>query len=160
MALPRANFAEIKDRPEPLQAGWYEAEVVNQEVGMSGNNNPVVKLRWRVIGDGFTRDGEVIEGTDGELIFDNLTFTKKSMYRVKQTFASVAPEIYNDEFDDVPDPEDLIGGNSAWLLVGIDPGDKINEATGEPYGPRNKVQRVQAEKPTFKSEGSVDKLKF
>ena len=113
---------------EPLEEGEYSATVIKAEEGVSQAGNPKIDLRW-----------EVTEGEhEGRLIFDNLTFTQKSLWRVKQLFEAAGMDA---EGEAAIDADELVG-IECNLLVSIEEGN-VNQATGENYPPRNRVNKYK-----------------
>lgn len=122
--LPRINFADIKG-PEPVPAGEYLVEVQTAVEAVSKAGNPKISLRLRIVGGAF----------DGKNIFDDLTFTENSMFRIKQFMIATGSD---PEFEGDVDVEEFIG-KTVMAKVVIDQG-RSNEE-GELYPPQNRVKK-------------------
>ena len=127
--MPSIDFSAVEDL-KPIPDGNYLASITSAKAGMSANNNPKIDLTWKV------EQGEF----EGRNVFDTLTFTAKSAYRVKMTLMALD---FPEDFSGEVTPDDLIG-KTAYILVKIESSTAINEQTGEPYGDRNRVQRVKS----------------
>lgn len=124
--MPAIDFSQVKGL-EPIDEGVYEATIVDAKEGISKKGNPKIDLRWQVDVDGRDR-----------IVFDTLTFSPESMWRVKLTLQALG---FASDFSGDVEPEDLIGA-SARITVAIDRGRK-DPATGEEYPDRNTVKKVQ-----------------
>jgi hypothetical protein len=129
MEMPSIDFSEIKGM-ELLPDGWYNASIVSAKPGVSQNKNPKMDLRWKIEG------GE----HDGRQLFDTLTFSPESLWRVKLTLQALG---FPKDFKGAVQPEDLLGLTAA-IHVSVESGKQIDPATNEPYPPRNRVDRVRA----------------
>jgi len=127
--MPSINFAQVKGL-EPLPVGVYTATIVRAEVGVSKAGNEKIDLQWKVEGGPH----------DGRIIFDTLTFTEKALFRVKATLRGLG---FPDNFRGEVKPGQLVG-KAAKLVVDIQLGEGVDEATGEAYPPRNRVKKVAA----------------
>jgi len=126
--MPTIDFSEVKDL-EPIPNGSYDAEIVFAQEGVSKNDNPKIDLRWKVLAGEFA----------GRQVFDTLTFTQNSMYRVKNTLKALG---FAPAFKGEVVGGDLIG-MQATIVVSTDPG-STDPVSGEEYSPRNKVSKVKA----------------
>lgn len=108
--------------------GQYIASVVKAETAMSKASNEMINLQWKVSGGKF----------DGRIIFDQLVFAEKSLFRVKRTLLGLGyPKDHKGNID-----PNLLVGKSAMLTVDIEESTQIDPETGEPYPPRNRVKKV------------------
>jgi len=124
---PSIDFSTVKGL-EPLPVGVYNATIVKAEEGTSQKGNTKIDLQWRVDGGPF----------DGRIVFDTLTFTEKAMFRVKNTLLAVG---FKKNFSGDVKAEALVG-KSAKLTLDIQAGEGVDETTGEPYAPRNRVKKI------------------
>lgn len=125
--MPTIDFTQVVAL-EPLPAGSYLATIVKAEEGMSENGNQKIDLQWKIEGEPF----------DGRLVFDTLTFTEKTMFRVKQALTSLG---FPKDFKGDVTP-DLLVGKTARIVVEIEASTKV-DADGELYPPRNRVRKVK-----------------
>lgn len=126
---PAIDFSEVKGL-EPIPAGNYTATIIKATVGKSQQGNDKIDLQWKIEGGDY----------DGRIVFDTLTFTPKSLYRVKQTLTALD---FPKDFAGEVTPDDL-EAKSADITVDIEASTMTDETTGEPYPPRNRVKKVRA----------------
>lgn len=125
--MPAIDFTQVKGL-EPIEDGKYEATIVSAENGVSKKGNPKIDIRWQVeLGEGQKRN-----------IFDTLTFSVDSMWRVKLTLQALG---FPKDFKGDVEPEDLLG-KTALITVTTQKG-AVHEETGEPYPDRNKVIKTE-----------------
>lgn len=127
--IPSIDFSDIPTM-EPIPAGNYHAEIVFAEVGLSKKQNLKIDLRWKIVGGAF----------DGRNVFDSLSFHPNALFRVKAVLSALG---WKKNFKGTIEAEDLIG-READIRVSIDVSTDIDEDTGEPYPPRNRVKAVHA----------------
>ena len=127
--MPGIDFSQVEDL-KPLPAGTYLATITEAKVGTSKAQNPKIDLRWKI------DEGEF----EGRNIFDVLTFSANAMFRVKAVLTGLNfPPDFNGEVL----PDELIG-KTAYIIVDIDEQTQMNDETGEPYPPRNRVKKVKS----------------
>ena len=130
MAKLFINFGDVK-APEPVPAGAYRVKIKSAaEAEAKSTGNPMIKLSYEILAP---------EEYAGRVIFDNLTFTQASLWRVKQALLAFG---WDEDFEDEVDPDELIG-QVADLEIVIRKG-QMNEDTGEPYPDSNSVKRYHA----------------
>ena len=93
--LPKINFADIKG-PEPVPAGDYILEVMTATPGVSKAGNDKISMRFRIASGPY----------EGRNVFDNLTFTEASLFRIKQFMVAAG---YDPDFEGEVEPEDFVG---------------------------------------------------
>lgn len=130
--MPRViDFSAVPDI-EPVPTAVYRAECIKGEDGVSQNNNDKIELQWKIL-----------EGQHaGRVLFDNLTFTEKSLGIVKAKLKGMG---FDAKFNGEVHGADLVG-IIADLHVSIQQSQAINEETGEPYPPRNNIRKYSAVK--------------
>lgn len=128
--MPTIDFSKVEGI-KPVPAGEYPATIVEAQDGMSQNNNPKIDLQWKL------ETGE--KETDGHVVFEPLTFTKKTEWRVKRALRALG---FEKDFAGEVTGEMLIG-RSAIIVVEIEPSTQIDPETDEPYPPRNRVKSVK-----------------
>jgi hypothetical protein len=96
--------------------------------GTSNSGNDKIDLQWLI------EEGDHAE----RIIFDTLVWHPKALFRIKQTLIAFG---YEADFAGAVEAEELIG-QTALLIIDIESSTQIDEATGEPYPPRNRVKRV------------------
>lgn len=128
--MPAIDFGDVKDLV-PVPAGSYPATIVKAEDGVSNNGNPKIDIQWKL------ETG--VEGTDGRIIFEPLTFTDKTLWRVKRTLLALGFD--NDFSGEVTG--DMLVGKSAEITVDIQPSTQVDPDTGRPYPDRNRVKNVR-----------------
>lgn len=129
--MPHIDFSAIPEM-SPVPTGKYNATVVNATPGRSrASNSPKIDIRWKL------DDGEFA----GRLVFDTISFHPNAQWRAKKTLQAINPDVFDKSFNDAVDVNDLIG-MSAVIQVVLDTQPGINDQTGEPYEPRNKVANV------------------
>jgi len=126
--MPSIDFSKVEGL-EPIPPGVYLCSVKEAKEGKSNAGNDKIDVQWVV------EEGEYAE----RILFDTLVWHPKALFRVKQTLQAFG---YDDDFRGDIGPEELLG-NTALLVVDIDETTNIDEATGEPYPPRNRVKRVK-----------------
>ena len=124
---PSINFADVKGL-DPLPVGKYLATIQVVTEGKSKQNNEKLDLQWKIEGGKY----------DGRIIFDTLTFTEKALFRVKSTLMGLG---FKKDFRGNVGP-DMLVGKTALITLDIQASATIDEETGEPYPPRNRVKRV------------------
>jgi hypothetical protein len=127
--MPTINFAEVKGL-EPLPVGKYPATIVAATEGLSKAGNTKIDIQWKLVGGKY----------DGRIVFDSLVFTPQTLFRVKGTLVQLG---FPKNFKGNVGPQDLIG-KSAEILLEIEASTQIDEDSGEPYPPRNRVKKVKA----------------
>lgn len=115
---------------EPLPADKYIATVVEATEGQSGKGNTKIDLKWKVVGGKY----------DGRMIFDVLTFTPQTAFRVKNTLMGLG---FPRDFKGEVRVAELIGKNAS-ITVDIQASTQVDPDSGEPYPPRNRVKKVAA----------------
>jgi hypothetical protein len=134
---PAIDFSQVQDL-KPVPPGTYLASITTAKSGMSQAQNPKLDITWKI------EEGEF----EGRNVFDTLTFSPKSLYRVKGTLIALD---FPADFSGEVVPDELVG-KTALIVVDIDNNDsgQVDEA-GEPYPPRNRVKKVKsASSPTGK----------
>jgi len=132
--MPRViDFSAVPDI-EPVPNGVYRCECIKGEDGVSKNDNDKIDLQWKVLNGQYA----------GRIVFDNLTFTDKSLGIVKTKLKGMG---FDANFSGEVHGEDLVGIVSD-LHVTIQQGEGVDEATGEAYPPRNRVQKYTQVKAT------------
>lgn len=121
------DFSEIADLG-PVPMGTYVASVVTARPGISGSGHPKIDMSWKV------EEGEF----EGRQIFDTLAFHPKALPMTKRKLLQLG---FPEDFSGNIEAEDLIGIN-ATLAVSIRQSAQINPDTGEPYDPRNVINKV------------------
>lgn len=127
--MPSIDFSAVKGL-EPLPVGKYPATIVAATEGQSKALNPKIDLSWKIVGGKF----------DGRIIFDSLVFTPQTLFRVKGTLVQLG---FKKDFKGSVGPQDLIG-KSAEIFLEIEASTQIDEDSGEPYPPRNRVKKVKS----------------
>lgn len=122
------NFADVQGL-EPIPVGVYSATIVEAAEATSKAGNTMINIQWKVSGGKF----------DGRIIFDQMVFSQKSMYRVKAALLALD---FPKNFKGNVNPDELIG-KSASLVVEIENSTQVDPDTGEPYPPRNRVRKVK-----------------
>ena len=130
--MPAIKFDEVQGL-EPVPAGTYLASVTKATEGISKKDNPKIDLQWTI-------ENEDEPKLNGRIIFDTMVFTEKALFRVKQVLEAGG---FDEDFDGDVGEEDFLG-ITAILIVDIESSTQIDEATGEPYPPRNRVKRVKS----------------
>lgn len=128
--MPTIDFSKIEGI-KPVPAGEYPATIVAADDGLSQNDNEKIDVQWRL------DTGE--KETDGRIVFEPLTFTEKTLWRVKKTLTALG---FDSKFSGDVTGEMLVG-KQAIIVVDIEPSTKIDPETDEPYPPRNRVKRVK-----------------
>ena len=126
---PVIDFSEVKGI-EPMPIGRYPATIIEATEGLSKNQNVKIEIRWKIVGGKY----------DGRIVFDSFVFTPQTLFRVKNTLLGLG---FSKTFNGNIGPGDLIG-KSAELVLEIDASTQLDEDTGEPYPPRNRVKKVKA----------------
>lgn len=121
------DFSEIADLG-PVPQGAYVASVVSARPGTSGSGYPKIDMSWKV------EEGEF----EGRQIFDTLAFHPNALPMTKRKLLQLG---FPEDFTGSISPEDLIGIN-ATLQISVKQSDQINPDTGEPYDPRNRVNKI------------------
>lgn len=129
--MPAIKFDDVQGL-EPVPAGIYLASVTKATEGTSKAGNEKIDLQWSL------EDPEDPK-LSGRIIFDTMVFTEKALFRVKQVLEAGD---FADDFDGDVEAKDFMG-ITALLVVDIEESAQIDEATGEPYPPRNRVKRVK-----------------
>lgn len=125
--MPAIDFTTVKAL-EPVPVGVYNATIIEAIEGLSNNQNPKIDMKWRIEG------GKM----DGRVIFDALTFTPQTLFRVKATLLGLGfPKEWKGDVT-----TDLLVGKSAQITVDIQQSTQVDE-TGEPYPPRNRIKKVR-----------------
>ena len=127
--MPAIDLSQVKGI-EPVPAGQYPATITSAVEGTSQAGNQKIDIQWKL------ETGE--KGTDGRIVFDTLTFTVESLFRVKNTLIGLG---YDKTWSGEVTPEMLIG-QSGLLTVDIQVSTKVDPETGEAYPPRNRVKKV------------------
>lgn len=122
------DFGEVPDLG-PVPEGDYFASIVKSVPGKAQSGYGKIDLRFRV------EDGD----HEGRILFETLSWHPDALPYTKRKLIALG-------WEDKPgeqsiQPEDL-EGISAYLTVIIDQSGKIDESTGEPYPPRNKITRI------------------
>ncbi len=126
---PSIDFSQVEDL-KPIPEGVYLATVTAAKAGKSKAGNDKIDITWKV------EEGEF----EGRNIFDTMTFTEKSMYRVKATLLGLG---FDETFSGEIVPDDLVG-KTASIVVTIEQNEgQVDPDTGEPYSPRNRVKKVK-----------------
>ncbi len=121
------DFSEIADLG-PVPVGQYEASIVSAKPGVSNSGYPKLDVAWKI------EEGDF----ENRQIFDTFAFHPNALPITKRKLIELG---FPDDFDGALDPEDFLGIHGTLVVV-IQQSDQINEATGERYDPRNRVQRV------------------
>lgn len=106
--MPTIDFDKVEGI-KPVPAGEYPATIVAAEEGVSQNDNEKIDVQWRL------DTGE--KETDGRIIFEPLTFTEKTLWRVKKTLLALG---FDKKFDGEVTGEMLVG-KQAIIVVDIEP---------------------------------------
>lgn len=125
---PAIDFSEVKGI-DPLPVGTYLATVVTATDGESQNGNPKIDLQWKIESGTY----------EGRIVFDTLTFTQNSMFRVKNTLIGLG---FPKTFDGEVTGADLVG-KTANITLDIQSSTQLDPDSGEPYPPRNRVKKVK-----------------
>jgi hypothetical protein len=121
------DFSDVPDLG-PVPNGTYEASVVSAKPGVSNSGYPKIDVAWKV------EDGEY----EGRQIFDTIAFHPNALPMTKRKLLNMGfPEDFSGEIE----TEDLLG-ITAHLVVTVEQSTQINPDTGEPYDPRNKINRI------------------
>lgn len=125
---PTIDFSTVKGL-EPIPVAAYTATIVQADETTSKAGNTMINIQWKVSGGKY----------DGRIIFDSWVFTEKTLYRVKANMIALG---FPKTFKGAVDPN-LLVGKSATIIVEIEQSSQIDDSTGEPYPPRNRVRRVK-----------------
>jgi len=128
--MPAIDFSKVEGI-KPVPAGEYPAVIHAAEDGTSQNGNPKIDIQWKL------ETGE--KDTDGRIVFEPLTFTEKTLWRVKRTLKALG---FDNNFKGEVHGEDLVG-KKALIVVEIQPSNGVDPETGEPYPERNRVKSVK-----------------
>jgi hypothetical protein len=121
------DFSDIADLG-PVDPGTYVASIVKATPGMSQSGNPKIDVSWKI------EEGDY----EGRQVFDTLSFHPNALSITKAKLLNMG---FPEDFSGAIDPEDLLG-ITATLTVTIEKSTAINDETGEPYPPRNRVTRI------------------
>jgi hypothetical protein len=130
--MPAIKFDDVQGL-EPIPAGIYLATITKATEGVSKAGNEKIDCQWTV-------EAEDDPKLNGRILFDTLVFTEKALFRVKQVME--ASGAFEDDFDGEVEAADFLG-ITAMLVVDIEESTQVDDATGEPYPPRNRVKRVK-----------------
>jgi len=126
--MPTIDFSQVKGL-DPIPVGEYLASITSASDGMSSNNNPKIDIQWKV------EDGPFA----GRIVFDNLTFTEASAFRVKNTLLALDfPEDFKGDVNG-----EMLVGKTAYIVVEIETSTQLDDS-GEPYPPRNRVKKCKS----------------
>ena len=121
------DFSAIADLG-PVPPGTYVASAVTARPGISGSGYPKIDMSWKI------EEGEF----EGRQVFDTLAFHPKALPMTKRKLLQLG---FPDDFSGEIEPEDLIGVNAS-IHVSIRQSTQINPDTGEPYDPRNAINKI------------------
>jgi hypothetical protein len=121
------DFSEVADLG-PVPQGRYEASIVTAKAGVSQSGYPKIDVGWKIESEEF----------EGRQIFDTIAFHPNALPMTKRKLVQMGfPSDFSGDFT----PEDLLGV-TATLVVSIQQSTQINDETGEPYDPRNKINKI------------------
>lgn len=121
------DFSEIADLG-PVPQGTYVASVVTARPGVSGSGHPKIDMGWKI------EEGDY----EGRQVFDTLAFHPKALPMTKRKLLQLG---FPEDFSGTIEAEDLIGINAS-IVVSIRQSQQINPDTGEPYDPRNVINKI------------------
>jgi hypothetical protein len=125
--MPNIDFSTVVGL-EPLPVGRYPAIIAAATEGTSHAGNAKIDLQWKIVGGKYA----------DRIIFDSLVFTPQTAFRVKGTLVQLG---FAKNFKGNVGSQDLIG-KTAEIVLEIEASTQIDESTGEPYPPRNRVKKV------------------
>lgn len=123
-------------RPEYVQSGEYNVEVINAEECVSSKGNDMIELRLKSL-------------PDGAIFFDHLVFAENSAWKIDAFRASIGEEIIPGQEVDLH-ADDLIGKQGRARLI-------VEEYNGRK---RNKVAAWIIPQVQSKEEVSDDHIVF
>jgi len=127
--MPSIDFSAVQGL-EPLPVGRYPATVISAVEGLSKAGNPKIDLQWKIASGKY----------EGRIVFDSLVFTPQTLFRVKGSLVGLG---FPKNFKGNVGPQDLVGKN-AELVLDIEASTQLDESTGEPYPPRNRVKKIKS----------------
>jgi hypothetical protein len=103
----KLDFSSVPSR-EPLEPGWYLANISAAEEKVSSTGKPMLVLTYSITA---TSDGEPVPGE--RRVFENLVLTQEALWKAKAVFQALG--IDTSTIVDM-DPDELIGSE---LMVRI-----------------------------------------
>ena len=122
------DFSNVEGlKPMEPQRAAFEVEAADAVIAQSGAPNVRVTLRLTDP-----------EGVEGRKLYDNFSFHPNALNFTKSKLIPLGLGSFNGSADELA--EELIGVDGV-VAVGIEVSTKIDEATGEPYPPKNVAKR-------------------
>ena len=120
------NFDEVEEL-KPVPENTYFLACTSAKAGMSQAKNKKITLQWNI------HEGD----HEGRSIFDDMVFTKKALFKVKQAMLAMD---FPPGFSGGINPDDFVG-QTVKAIVTIQPGNGNDPVTGDPYPPRNRIRK-------------------
>lgn len=101
--MPSYTASQPQARPDYVEAGDYEIEVIDAEETISKKGNPLIELKLRI-------------HPSGALCFDNLVFTEAAFWKI-DSFRLATGEVVTPGEEVEIEPDNLIGRTARARLI-------------------------------------------
>jgi hypothetical protein len=131
------DMSNVSTAPVLLPDAKFPATIVKAKAGKSQAGNPKIDLQWK------TQDDDRLDPTHrGVRVFDTLTFTPESLWRVKLVLDAINMGDITVDTDELVELAAELLEAEACITVGQEPGRGVDDS-GNPRPPRNKVVKVE-----------------
>lgn len=151
--MPVIDMAKVSTEAVLVTDGKYPATISKAKAGKSQAGNPKIDLIWKI-----NDDETVPEQFRGARIYDTLTFSAESLWRVKLVLTALGMGEITVDTDELVELAAEMMDQEACITVGQEPGRGV-DGNGDPRPPRNRVvktESIEAYEPVSDDEEDED----